>query len=74
MILSLVFQVLTILTTAGFATDDFNLWSDNAKVIQLVLMFIGGCAGSAGGGRSPEGMALTSWELQLESAETAVTR
>jgi trk system potassium uptake protein TrkH len=44
------FQVLTILTTAGFATDDFNLWSDDAKVILLVLMFIGGCAGSAGGG------------------------
>jgi trk system potassium uptake protein TrkH len=44
------FQVLTILTTAGFATDDFDLWSDAAKVILLVLMFIGGCAGSAGGG------------------------
>jgi len=44
------FQVLTILTTAGFATDDFNLWADDAKVILLVLMFIGGCAGSAGGG------------------------
>ena len=44
------FQVLTILTTTGFATDDFNLWSDDAKVILLVLMFIGGCAGSAGGG------------------------
>jgi trk system potassium uptake protein TrkH len=44
------FQVLTILTTAGFATDDFNLWSDDAKVVLLVLMFVGGCAGSAGGG------------------------
>lgn len=45
-----IFQVLTILTTAGFATDDFDLWPDDAKVLLLVLMFIGGCAGSAGGG------------------------
>ncbi len=44
------FQVLTILTTAGFASDDFNLWSDSAKAVLLVLMFLGGCAGSAAGG------------------------
>lgn len=44
------FQVLTIVTTAGFATDDFNLWSDKAKTVLLVLMFLGGCAGSASGG------------------------
>jgi len=44
------FQVLTILTTAGFATDDFNLWNDSAKAVLLVLMFLGGCAGSAAGG------------------------
>jgi trk system potassium uptake protein TrkH len=44
------FQVLTILTTAGFASDDFNLWNDSAKSVLLVLMFLGGCAGSAAGG------------------------
>lgn len=44
------FQVVSILTTTGFATDDFNLWSDRAKVVLLILMFIGGSAGSAGGG------------------------
>ena len=44
------FQVLTIITTAGFATDDFNLWNDSAKSVLLVLMFLGGCAGSAAGG------------------------
>jgi len=44
------FQVLTIITTAGFATDDFNLWSDQARVILLGLMFLGGSAGSAAGG------------------------
>ena len=44
------FQVLTILTTTGFATDDFNLWSDPARMVLLLLMFIGGSAGSAAGG------------------------
>ncbi len=44
------FQVLTIVTTTGFATDDFNLWSDGARSIMLLLMFVGGCAGSAAGG------------------------
>jgi trk system potassium uptake protein TrkH len=44
------FQVLSIVTTTGFASVDFQLWNDQAKVILLGLMFIGGCAGSAGGG------------------------
>jgi len=44
------FQVLSIITTTGYASVDFNLWSDQAKAILLGLMFIGGCAGSAGGG------------------------
>ena len=44
------FQVLSIVTTTGFASVDFNLWNDQAKVALLGLMFIGGCAGSAGGG------------------------
>ncbi len=44
------FQVLSILTTTGFASVDFQLWSDQAKMILFLLMFIGGCAGSAAGG------------------------
>jgi trk system potassium uptake protein TrkH len=44
------FQVVSIITTTGFASVDFALWSDQAKVVLLMLMFIGGCAGSAGGG------------------------
>lgn len=44
------FQVLSIVTTTGFASVDFQLWNDQAKAVLLGLMFIGGCAGSAGGG------------------------
>lgn len=44
------FQTLSILTTTGFASEDFQLWNEQAKMVLLVLMFIGGCAGSAGGG------------------------
>jgi trk system potassium uptake protein TrkH len=44
------FQVVSIITTTGFASVDFQLWSDQAKVVLLVLMFVGGCAGSTAGG------------------------
>jgi trk system potassium uptake protein TrkH len=44
------FQTLSIVTTTGYASTDFQLWNDQAKVILLLLMFIGGCAGSAAGG------------------------
>ncbi|MBR6807700.1 MAG: TrkH family potassium uptake protein [Clostridia bacterium] len=44
------FQVSSIMTTTGFATTDFNTWPSFSKAILLVLMFIGGCAGSTAGG------------------------
>jgi trk system potassium uptake protein TrkH len=44
------FQSLSILTTAGYASADFALWPETPQMVLLILMFIGGCAGSAGGG------------------------
>lgn len=44
------FQVATIISTTGFATTDFNLWPEFSKTILVMLMFIGACAGSTGGG------------------------
>jgi trk system potassium uptake protein TrkH len=44
------FQTLSIMTTTGYASTDFQLWNDQAKMVLLFLMFIGGCAGSAAGG------------------------
>lgn len=44
------FQVMTILSTTGFSTCDFDAWPEFARWILVLLMFIGGCAGSTGGG------------------------
>lgn len=44
------FQVASIITTTGFSTTDFNLWPEASKTILVMLMFIGACAGSTGGG------------------------
>ncbi len=44
------FQTVSILTTTGYATEDFTLWPQHIQLLLLVLMFVGGCAGSTGGG------------------------
>lgn len=44
------FQVSSIMTTTGYATVDFNYWPTFSKTILVLLMFIGACAGSTGGG------------------------
>ena len=44
------FQVSSIITTTGYATLDFNYWPSFSKTILVLLMFIGACAGSTGGG------------------------
>lgn len=54
------FQVGSIITTTGFATTDFNLWPQTSKVILVLLMFMGACAGSTGGGFKVSRMAIIS--------------
>lgn len=44
------FQVSSIITTTGFSSIDYNLWPSASKVILVILMFVGACAGSTGGG------------------------
>ena len=44
------FTVSSIITTTGFVTADFDRWDTAAKVILVLLMFVGGCAGSTAGG------------------------
>lgn len=44
------FQVASIITTTGYSTADFDLWPSFSKTILVILMFVGACAGSTGGG------------------------
>ena len=44
------FQVMSILTTTGFTTADYVQWGPFAQILLLLLMFVGGCAGSTAGG------------------------
>ena len=44
------FQVASIITTAGFATTDFDLWPEFSKCILVIIMIIGSCSGSTAGG------------------------
>lgn len=44
------FQVNAIITTTGYATANFDIWPDFSKSVLFMLMFVGGCAGSTGGG------------------------
>ena len=44
------FQVASIITTTGYATMDFDQWPELSRVILVLIMFVGACAGSTGGG------------------------
>lgn len=44
------FQVVSIITTTGFVTADFDLWPELSKTVLLIVMSVGACAGSTGGG------------------------
>ena len=44
------FTVASIISTTGFSSTDFNIWPSLAKTILIIIMFMGGCAGSTAGG------------------------
>jgi len=44
------FQVVSIITTTGYGTDDYEAWNSSSQIILFLFMFLGGCAGSTGGG------------------------
>ena len=45
-----IFQVVSVITTTGFVTDDFSVWPTLLPVLLIFISFIGGCAGSTAGG------------------------
>ncbi len=60
------FQVSSIITTTGYATADFNLWPGFSKCILLLLMFVGACAGSTGGGMKVSRVTLLFKQVRRE--------
>ena len=44
------FTATSVMTTTGFCTADFDQWPDASRLLLVVMMFVGGCAGSTGGG------------------------
>lgn len=60
------FQVASIITTTGYATANFDIWSSASKVILVALMFVGACAGSTGGGIKVSRFIIMFKELKAE--------
>ena len=58
------FQVASIISTSGFSTVDFNLWPTFSKTILVIIMFIGACAGSTGGGIKVDRLIIL-WKASL---------
>ncbi|MBE5795555.1 MAG: TrkH family potassium uptake protein [Clostridiales bacterium] len=64
------FQVSSIISTTGFVTADFDLWPTAARMILLLLMFIGSCAGSTAGGMKVVRVALMVKNTKREISRT----
>ncbi len=63
------FAAVSIMTTTGFGTEDFNRWPSLCRFVLLLLMFVGGCAGSTGGG-----MKVVRFMLLLRHGLTEIRR
>lgn len=63
------FQVVSIITTTGFATADFDAWHHFSRSLLLLAMFIGACGGSTGGS-----IKQVRWMLMLKHALREVKR
>ena len=62
------FQVSSIITTTGYSTIDYNSWPEFSKTILLLIMFIGACAGSTGGGMKVSRVMIAFKEIKKEMA------
>ncbi|MEA5142939.1 MAG: TrkH family potassium uptake protein [Oscillibacter sp.] len=60
------FQVVSVMTTTGFATCNFDLWPTFSKTVLVLLMFTGACAGSTAGGIKSSRLLLLGKNMQRE--------
>ena len=64
-----IFQVTSIITTTGFATTDFGMWPTLSQILLLLLMVVGACAGSTGGG-----MKISRIMILVKSAKCSIKK
>ncbi len=64
-----IFQVVSVITTTGYASADFALWGPPAQIVLVALMFVGGSAGSAAGG-----VKVVRWLIVLRQSSGEVRR
>ena len=60
------FQVASIISTTGYGTADFSLWPTYSKWVLVLLMFLGACAGSTGGGIKVSRFIIVGKAIRLE--------
>ncbi len=63
------FQVISITTSSGFASVDFEKWDYTSKLILFIVMFMGSCASSAGGG-----IKIARWLVVFKSMKSEIVR
>jgi trk system potassium uptake protein len=63
------FNVVSVVTTTGFATTDYNLWGSTAVIVFLVITVVGGCTGSTAGG-----IKIMRFEIMILTARAQVKR
>ena len=64
-----IFNVVSIITGTGFGTDDFSKWGGFATTLLLILMFMGGCAGS-----TTCGLRMARIQVLIANAKTQITK
>ncbi len=63
------FQVISLMTSTGFASVDYTKWTYSAQIILFIAMFFGSCASSAGGG-----IKMTRWLLIFKSMKNEIIK
>lgn len=63
------FQVISITTSSGFASADFEKWNYTSKLLLFIVMFMGSCASSAGGG-----IKIARWLMIFKSMKSEIVR
>ena len=67
------FQVVSIMTTTGFATADYNVWPPLAAGVIFLMLFVGGCAGSTGGSIKPADSPAMAGVTAIDTSKAATS-